>query len=258
MRLEFLWGRPGEDTPVDVHEARIPLPDLPRDLAGLRLAVIADLHVGRFVQQRFAERIVRLVNDCRPDIILLPGDMVHGSAGHMDTCVSALSQLRAPLGVFGSLGNHEHYAGPRRCTKAYRDAGVDMLVNRHRILHRNGCPLVLAGVDDHGYGRPDIARALLGAPGDAITVLMSHNPDFATHLPDTLRVDLVVAGHTHGGQVRLGAHPLFKRCTHPELNEGRAKTGAITVYTSRGIGMVGLPLRLNCRPEIPVLNLVRE
>lgn len=255
MKFEILRGPPGPQTPVDVHDVAIPVTGLPAPLEGFRIAVVSDLHYGRFVREAFTRRIIDLVHAQRPDLVLLPGDMVNHMAGHASPCARLLAALRAPCGVLASLGNHDHYAGRRTIRGAFEEAGIPVLVNAHRVVARGGARFTLAAIDDWRVGEPDFAAALRGAdPADPV-VLMSHNPDAAEHLPQGARVDLMVSGHTHGGQVTLFGRPIVTRIQHRRYARGLVRGPRCLVYTSRGVGMVGAALRVSCRPEVPILRL---
>ena len=258
MSWDLLWGKPSERTPIDVHELELPLADLAKGLAGARLAVVSDLHYGRFAGDAYARRVVREVMACRPDLICLLGDLINGQASECARCAAVLADLRAPLGVFGVLGNHEHYGGWRTALDVYCEIGVQVMLNEHQVIRRNGAAMVLAGIDDHRRGRPDIAAALAGADPALPAVVLSHNPDPAHGIPADVRVDVMLSGHTHGGQVVLFDHPILTRTRHRQYFRGWAQGPRCRVYTNRGVGVVGLPLRLNARPEIPIFRLVRK
>ena len=252
---ELLWGRPDGRTAVDVHEVDIPLPDWPAALDGLRLAVLSDLHYGRFVFEPYTRRLVELVNASTPDLILLPGDTVNHLSQQVQPAAALLGGLRAPLGVWASLGNHDYYAAPRTVARGLEAAGIRVLVNQHVRLTLAGAEFILAGVDDRNHGRPDVRAALDGAAGALPVVLLSHNPDVAEELDSAGRVDLMVSGHTHGGQITLFGRPVVTRTRHRRYWRGLVRGPRCWVYTSRGVGMVGVPLRIGSRPEVPILRL---
>ena len=255
MSLEVLWGRPNKATPIDIHEVRIPIVNLARPLQGLRLAMISDLHYGHYVLDDYAGYVTELVNAESPDVVLLLGDLVNNRPDQIAPCAKALSQLRAPLGVLGCLGNHEYYAGPRTAARTYRDGGIDILINSHRCIAVGDAELVIAGLDDHRLGRPDSRTALEGVDGELPAILMCHNPDHAECLDGSVRVDLMVCGHTHGGQIVLGDRPILTRTRYRRYWRGLVPGPHCRVYTSRGVGVVALPIRVNCRPEIPIFRL---
>jgi len=170
---------------------------------------------------------------------------------------ASFSMLRAPLGTFAVLGNHDHYSGePRRLRELVEGCGIEVLHNRSVILERNGGRMVLAGIDDLLCGTPDLDAALAGAPPGLPVLLLSHNPDV---LFDASRrgVALVLSGHTHGGQIRLPGLPVLVRMSRYRLDEGRYAVDGAQLVVSRGLGATGVPLRLFCPPEAVLVTLRR-
>lgn len=251
----WLWGRPDERTPVDVHELDVPLSRWPAALDGLRVAVVSDLHFGRFVEAPYARRVVELVNARRPDAVVLPGDLVNHLPSQARRCMPVLAEMNAPLGIFACPGNHDHHAGVRCMRRLAEQAGIAWLANQRRVVSVNGRSLAFAGLDDLKQGRPDVRAALGDLAGDCPVVLLGHNPDLAETVPEDLRVDLFVAGHTHGGQICLFGRPVMTRIRHRRYWRGLTAGPRCPVYTSRGVGMVGLPVRIGSPPEIPILRL---
>ncbi len=256
MIRDVLWGAPDEQTPIDVHEVEIPIADGLDGAEGLRIAVVSDLHFGRIVSAGFAARVVRITNELQPDIIVLLGDMIDRNQRHIGPCAEILADLRAPAGVFGCLGNHDHRAGGRHATEAFAAAGVDMLNNEHRRVRHGSVELIIAGVDDATTDRSDPAAATAGVDGRAPVILLSHNPDAADDLGGVERIDLMLCGHTHGGQIRLFGRAPITGIRNRAYACGLAHGPRCPVYTSRGLGFTRLPLRVDCRPELPVIRLV--
>ena len=234
------------------------LDSLPPAWDGVRIAHLTDLHAGWICGLDYLRRVVALTNAALPDIVVLTGDTVSRRGAVTPALTAVLRELKAPEGKFAVLGNHDHDCGAERVTAALREAGMDVLTNRRRLLDRTGQKLCLAGVDDVRQGRPDLP-AVLGAVDPAVPrVLLTHNPDYAAHMPPRPRVDLMLCGHTHGGQIRLPFGPApWVSLRHREYAEGMVRGPHCLVYTSRGIGMAYLPIRFNCRPELPVLTLRR-
>ena len=254
--LEILLGSADRHTPIECRQASIHLGRLPAGLAGIRLAIVSDLHYGRFIRDEYVRRVVETVNAARVDVVCLVGDLIEKYPSEARRVGKILQRLRARLGVFGCLGNHEHFArAPRKIATIYRHYGVDLLINQHRRLTVGGGHLVLAGVDDLRKGRADTRKALAGVNGADPVVLMAHSPDQAEAIPDGLGVDLILSGHTHGGQVVLGGRALVTHTVHKQYTEGLSQGPRCPVYVTRGVGTVMIPIRVNCRPEIAILRL---
>jgi hypothetical protein len=243
---------------LDVSRPTIVLPRLPAGWDGARIALLSDLHHGRLIDLNHIRAAVTAANASRPDLVILLGDYVTRGEGIMGEFGQVLGELRAPLGVLAVCGNHDHWTSLTGIRAMLADNGIDVLHNEHRILTRDGDALCFAGVDDFTAGVPDLATAVAEAPPESPRILLSHNPDYADWMPDDIRVDLMLCGHTHGGQVRI---PLLGAPVLPLLNRryaaGLIETDRTRLYVSRGIGMVGIPVRLNCRPELPIVTLRR-
>ena len=239
------------------HQA-ISLSRLPADFAGVRIVHLSDIHHGLYMPLEQVERAVELANSLEPDLVALTGDFVTNSPNYVAPVAATLGKLRARRGVFAVLGNHDFRVGADWVTAALERNGIEVLRNRHVRLGSNGSSVVLAGVDDHGYGQADVRAALRGAQDVPCAVLLSHNPAVLP-LAALHGVDLVLSGHTHGGQMDL---PRVRRFIHRRglrvpirFRHGWDQVGDTQIYISRGIGTVVVPLRLRCPAEIPVLRL---
>jgi hypothetical protein len=234
----------------------ITLPNIPAAWEGLRIAVIGDVHVGRLMSLDEAREIVDLANATSPDLTVLLGDYVSRADAITHSLVEVFRNIRAPLGVFAVLGNHDYWTNAPKVLQLFDAAGVRFLTNEHAIIHRDGQPLCIAGVDDLMAGRPDLATALANVEPNVPRLLLCHNPDYLDRMPRDLRVDLALCAHTHGGQVRL---PLLGPPILPVNNrayaEGLVRAPSCPAYVTRGLGMVSIPVRFNCRPELPLITL---
>jgi predicted MPP superfamily phosphohydrolase len=251
-----LWREPRSGR---VRERRLALPRWPAGLDGLRVALVSDLHTGTpHVDEERLDRLVGAVNDEDPDLVLLLGDFIDpevpfGSAVAPEAVAAALGGLRARLGVVAVLGNHDWRHDGERVAAALEGAGIPCLENSARDLG----PLWVAGVADVRMRRADVGRALEAVPDDAPVILLSHDPDAFTRVPE--RVALTVSGHTHGGQVAV---PGLRRRFIPSRFGERYARGHITeggrhLYVTAGVGTTGLPVRLFAPPEVVVLRLAR-
>jgi predicted MPP superfamily phosphohydrolase len=206
------------------------------------------------------------VNALAPDLVLLTGDFItHGSltfiaGGHaLHRCAEILTTLTAPL-RYGILGNHDVSFDAAMVTQALTTHGTPILVNQYLPIERNGGRLWLCGVDDPGTSHPNLDLAIPPKP-DGPVILMAHEPDYADEVrahPRGALVDVMLAGHSHGGQVRLPfLGPLILPPMGEKYPEGLYLFNKMQLYVNRGIGTVGLPFRLNCPPEITVVTLNR-
>lgn len=238
-----------------------------RGIHGLRIAVVGDFHVGPHKQARFVERAVATVNALRPDLVLLVGDFLFDHASDVSH-VAPLKGLRAPLGVFAVLGNHDSGAHGKHATPTEHDRsddvvnfltplGVTFLRNRSVAVEFRGHHVRVAGTDDVWMKTHDLAEALADIPADTPTILLTHNADTvldaAAH-----RADLVVSGHTHGGQVRLpfyGSLTALPQKLNKKFDRGLFPlSDTCTLAITHGIGETFLPLRFFARPEVLLLE----
>lgn len=243
-----------------VERLKIPVKTLGEGLHGVRVVQISDIHIGPTLDRHFLQRVVEQVNALEPDLIAVTGDLVDGSVRTLREEVAPLSGLRAPLGVYYVTGNHEYYHGGAAWAAEVARLGLTVLHNEHRVIERSEARLVVAGVTDHEGGRMDPAHAcrpdlaLQGAPEGVPRLLLAHQPRTA-FLAKGLGVDLQLSGHTHGGQ--LFPFMFFVKLQQPVIR-GLANIAGVRVYTSRGTGYWGPPLRLGPAPEITELTLVAE
>ncbi len=238
---------------LTVADVEIGLAGLPPEWDGAGILWITDIHAGPFLSVAGLRDVWRRLATLEPDLVLLGGDFIttglHEIAPHAET----LRSIRARHGVFGVLGNHDHYGeDPAQLLAFLESCGVRMLRNESAVLTRGEGRLTLCGIDDWNAGRPDLDAALTGA-GRPV-VLMSHNPD-AFFTAARRGVALTLSGHTHGGQVRVPGLPVLVRMSRYRLDEGRYASGGSELVVSRGLGVSGLPLRVGCPPEAVFIRL---
>jgi hypothetical protein len=240
-----------------VREVELRLPGWPQRLDGLRVGAMSDLHAGLGHTNRARVReAVELLNAQRPDVICLLGDYLDSTffgKGRADPreIAAELAQLRAPLGRFAVLGNHDWRAAGASMGNALRESGLTVLENE---AHDAG-DLWVAGVADMRTRLPDIAKALNDVPAGAPVLLLAHDPDLFPHVPP--RVALTVAGHTHGGQVNV---PVLRLLVVPSGHGARYLGGHVVedgrqLFVSTGVGTAGLPIRFRQPPEVVILTL---
>jgi predicted MPP superfamily phosphohydrolase len=222
---------------------------LPGALVGLRIGLLTDVHRSRWVSEDDVAAAVRLLDDAAPELIVLGGDYVTwGDPRFVGSAAEVLGTLKAPQGVFGILGNHD---SDQEMAEALRVKHVQVLRDARTALTINGETLDLAGIRFWTRRANDIAHVLRGATGTVL--LLAHDPRRLTEAAD-LKIPLVLSGHTHGGQVvvpGLGA-PAARR--FPVL-AGLSRRDETTIYVSRGVGTVYVPVRINCPPEVTILTL---
>jgi hypothetical protein len=239
-----------------VDRLTVAVPNLPVSFRGLTVAFVTDVHHGPYSPAEYVTGVVRTTLALQPDLIVLGGDYNHADGKFIAPCFDLLKPLSAPLGVFGVMGNHDHWRGTQATRDGMKRAGVEELTDRGMWLRRGSDRLRLAGVDDLWTGRPNVSAALGDATTSDACVLVSHNPDLAETLTDP-RVGLVLSGHTHGGQVVVPGYgaPVVPSNYGMKYARGLVDAPATRVYVSAGTGMSGLAVRANCRPEIGLLTL---
>jgi predicted MPP superfamily phosphohydrolase len=236
----------------------IEIDSLPDAFEGLTVAQISDVHHSSFMSAERIAEIVDAVNGLGADVVVLTGDYVSYSPYYIAGAAEALGRLRAPQGVFAVLGNHDFWNNADEVTRALAREGIEVLRNAHTRLESRGDAVVLAGIDDLTVRAADLDRALRGADPRRVRLLLSHNPGIVRRA--ALRaVDLVLAGHTHGGQVHvplIGAPSVYG---YPkQYVRGLARLGGTQIYVNRGLGTVIVPVRVGSCPEISVFTLRRS
>ena len=256
--VPFAWlrnlGAHNDVYDIEITRHEVFVDDLPAAFDGYRVAFLTDTHVAGFVRRTFYEQIVEQTNRFEPDVILLGGDFVTWNRHIPLMAKSLIAGLRAKDGLFAVLGNHDYWAGGDEVRDAMSALGVQFVINRSVRLRRDGAELPLVGVDEVYRGEPDIEATFEGvAWGPRLGI--THHPDLIGSL-GTRRIDLLLCGHTHGGQIRV---PFFGPIVVPSRYETRYASGFhrvdnVLMYVSRGIGAVP-PLRILCRPEIATFIL---
>jgi hypothetical protein len=233
----------------------VPLRNLARAFAGMKLAQISDLHLGEWMTPQRETAIVQTVNALNPDVVLITGDFVSlVDDAIADELTEMLRGFAAP--VYACLGNHDHWTDAPTVSAAVLRAGVQLLRNEHAVIARGNQALYIAGVDDIWERQHDLDAALAGIPQDSAVILLAHEPDYADEVALDGRVGLQLSGHTHGGQVRLpfvGA-PLLPRLGQ-KYSAGLFQVGEMALYVNRGVGMIAPYVRFGCAPEITLLTL---
>ncbi len=232
------------------------LPGLAPSWEGLRIAVLSDFHLHPFTRLPHIQDAVNLANSLKPDLVVLLGDYVDATVEAIYELAPELASLNARLGVFGVLGNHDHWKGPKVVTEKMEAHGISMLRNRGITLPGPSGGLYLAGVDSAWNGHADLQRAMADRLGKDPAILLVHEPDFADRSAADGRVALQLSGHSHGGQVRLpGIGAMRLPSFGCRYDMGTYHLRDMMLYTNRGIGLVDLPVRFNCPPEVTEVTL---
>ncbi len=242
---------------IEVTKHDVFIDDLPNAFDGYRVAFLTDTHVAGFVRREFYRQVVAATNRFDPDLILLGGDFVTWRRHIPLMAVVLLTDLRARDGLLAVLGNHDYWANGDEVKSAMSAKGVQFIINKSHTLRRNGAELPVIGIDEVYRGEPDADAAFANVKrGPCIGV--THHPDMIDRLGER-RIDLLVCGHTHGGQIRF---PFFGPVVVPSQHEGRyaagfRRVGGVLMYVSRGIGAIP-PIRILCRPEVATFTLRRS
>lgn len=247
-----------------VSQVGVTLKRLPAAFDGMRIAQLSDIHFSAYMTSSHLNAVVELTNAQKPDLVLLTGDFVtathrrhrNGRAEQAWPCASVLRRIESPMGIFAVLGNHDHYTNADVVSEALSAGSrIQVLRNRAVAFERNGARLWLAGVDDVIACQAKPEDALRGVPRQECTVVAVHEPDFADEMRK-FPVDLQISGHSHGGQIRLpGVGALYLPPGARKYPMGHYSFGEFQLYTNRGIGVIDLPMRFLCPPEITVFTL---
>jgi predicted MPP superfamily phosphohydrolase len=237
---------------LQVNSYRLSLVGWPSEFNGLTIAHLSDLHFGKYIHPKYAQKIIQRLMQFKADLIALTGDFVSRQED-IDAVLNILKPLAASIGVFVVFGNHDHWAGVDTLKRGFRQMPFEILQNRFVLVHRKKKTLAVLGVDDLWAGEKNTS-AILNIKSDA-KILLAHQPDHF-FLAKKLKVQLQLSGHCHGGQVcfpRIG--PLIVPSNHGRrFAGGFLRSGSSTLFINRGIGGFP-PIRLQCQPEVVSIRL---
>jgi len=241
---------------VSIDNIRFSHPDIPAAFDGFKIAFISDIHAGKYYSRTRLEELVNRINGLTPDLVLLGGDFVQGDSEVIPWCFVALAGLKAEYGVMGVLGNHDNWAGAPLVKKAMRDNGITILDNTSLWLSRHGARIKLGGVGDLQTDYQDIKKTTQDIVKQDFCLLVSHNPDYADMLTNN-KIDLMLSGHTHGGQLTFfGLYaPILPTTSGQKYRSGLVRTEHTCVYITRGVGTITPPLRFFAPPEVSLIVL---
>jgi predicted MPP superfamily phosphohydrolase len=242
------------------------LPRWPERLNGFTVALLSDFHYDPYFSVHPLRAAVAMVDALRPDLIVLTGDFVTAplvgderkAAFAAEPCARLLRQMTAPHGLWAIMGNHDDNTDRRHVTHALQAESIQVLANQSEAIEHDGARFWLAGVNDVLSRTADLTKTLHPVPPGEAVILLAHEPDFADEA-SRFPIDLQLSGHSHGGQVRIPLlPPLYLPAMAKKYVLGRYHVGPLMLYTNAGLGTVGVPMRLNCPPEITLLTLRRS
>ncbi len=246
--------------PITVPLKRIPVTDLPDSLEGFKIAHLSDLHLGYYVHLDHLKNAVEEIRPNKPDLVLVTGD-ISDDLNLLPDAIGIISSLGPRFGTYASVGNHEYYRGIEEVLKIFSRSPFPMLINQHINLSIGNTPVTLGGADDPRTLRRDytaflqntIENSMRYSRQDSFKLLMCHRPEGFNY--SALKgIDLVLSGHTHGGQIGFGGRSLLESVFPEKYLWGTYRRGKTTLYTSAGMGH-WLPFRLGVPAEAPILVL---
>jgi predicted MPP superfamily phosphohydrolase len=233
--------------------------DIPYAFEGITIAFVTDIHHGPYFSRKRVRRFVEKLNHLRPDIVIFGGDYVHRDRQYIVPCFDELRQVQAPLGKFGVLGNHDHWASAPLTRQNMNKTGITILDNQATWIVKGAERIKIGGVGDLWEDQQQLSPTIGDTKEEDFVILVSHNPDYAEQL-STHQIDLMLSGHTHGGQVTLFGFwaPLVPSRYGQKYRSGIVETAMMKVIISTGIGVITPPVRFFARPEIILLTLKRR
>jgi hypothetical protein len=240
-----------------IRRVPIPVKALKPALEEFRIVQMTDFHMYPYTTSALVRESVELANSLNPDLAVLTGDYVWRIREGAEDLAAILSGLNARYGVYAVLGNHDIWLDVDLVMQAFRRNRLPMLVNQGVPITVGNASLYLAGLDDGWSGNPDLKTTMEGAPPGAPVILLYHEPDLADQVSTDPRLTLQLAGHTHGGQVRFPVRgPLILPYLGRKYDYGLYQVNEMWLYTNPGIGMISVPYRYNCPPEVTEFTLV--
>lgn len=251
------WASQAEPSWVQVTRHDVLLPHLPAEFDGMKVAHLTDIHIEYGgMAERFPD-LCRMVTGLGADLICLTGDYIsYRDNWQQRALYEGFRQLRAPLGVFAVMGNHDYMDDCGQSRTAMDRAGIRELRNEVVSLERDQSRFHVCGVEDMLVGAGDLGPVLAAVPSGQSALLLVHEPDFLDQVAATSRFQLMLSGHSHGGQVCLpGGGPIIIPPGAQKYPAGWYTLGDTRLYTNRGVGTVGVPVRFFCRPEVALFTL---
>jgi uncharacterized protein len=254
----YIYASKIEPNWIEVVPIQLAIPNLTPAFDQFKLVQISDIHISRFMTSERMDKIIRLVNQQQPDAIAITGDIITKyTYFDVEELVAKLSKLVSQECTIAVLGNHDHWGKETAILKdALVQSKVTNLDNQVYILERGTEKLTFAGIDDPYVGKPNLEQVIKQLPDDSPAILLVHEPDYIDKSAKTQKFALQLSGHSHGGQIRVPfLTPLVLPPGGRKYFVGLNQVDQTIEYTNRGLGMTGIPFRLNSRPEITVFTL---
>ncbi|MGL5834901.1 MAG: metallophosphoesterase [Waterburya sp.] len=254
----YIYGAKIEPNWIEVVPIQLTIPNLTPAFDGFKIVQISDLHLSRFMPDKRLDRIIKLVNQQQADAIAITGDIItEGKNFNSQRIEAKLSQLVSKAGNLAVLGNHDHWGNTtEKLKQALVNSHITNLNNQVYVIERGTGKLVLAGLDDPFWGQGDLDKVVTQLPDDNAAIILVHEPDYLEEIAKTHKFALQLSGHSHGGQIRIPFRtPWVLPYGGQRYFVGLNQVEDTVEYTNRGLGMTGLPLRFNSRPEITVFTL---
>jgi len=240
---------------IETKEITIESDQIPAEFDGKRIVFLTDIHYGSFFSENRLNNLVNQTNELKPDMILLGGDYVTNDPSSVEAVFSSLSNLNAPLGVYGVLGNNDP---ENNSIQAMQNAGITYIGNNAVWIGSNTSRIRVGGVGDMDTDVPNQLPTIDGVTPEDYVILVSHKPDYFEKISRS-KIDLQLSGHTHGGQITFFGlwAPFINSKYGQKYVTGLKKSNNNTMIISNGIGVVWAPVRFFARPQIIVITLKR-
>jgi predicted MPP superfamily phosphohydrolase len=251
-----LVGQKFNPDDFEVVKVEIKIQGLPTPFQGYRIVHISDIHYGQWISADRLKGVIGLINQQEPDIVAITGDFVSYSGKNIEDLIPALKEIHARDVVVAVLGNHDYWFSAERVRSILSESKIIELNNDVYTVTRNGFALYIAGIDSTTLKKNQLDKVLQKLPPNGPAILLVHEPDFADISAETKRFSLQLSGHSHGGQFvipKLGTP--FRGDGFRKYPLGRYQVGEMVQYTNRGIGTNAFWIRINCAPEITVIDL---
>ena len=252
----YLYGFAIERKSLEINKINFNNNNIPKGFNPSRIVFVSDIHYGPFYNRADLVKLINEINALRPTIIILGGDFVYSDKKYIKECIQELKRLNSDLGIYAVLGSHDYKENKELTIQYLKDNNIKLLLNESEWIKNNDSKIKIGGVDDLDYGYPHHKPMLDDVAKEDFFILISHNPDYAIKA-DNEKIDLILSGHTHGGQVTFFG--LFAPFTNSEFGN-KFRHGMIDlkfsqVFVTKGIGTTYIPIRFFAKPELTVINL---